>query len=526
MKLFQRPSFLQRHPWRWDIFVLVIGLCVYALLMIPSLGADSAYFDEGYSAYLAQFNLIEIAQYTARDVHPPLYYDALHFWRYIVGNDVFGLRLLSVLFGAIAIIFAFLIARSGFGRKAAWSVLPFVILSPLFIRYSEAMRMYTMVLAICGAATFVLLQAYRQRSPTRRYWLWGAYAVLVSAGMWTNYFTALVWAGHLVWVVSEYWASKKHTTDRRLYREWRIAVIAAIVLYIPWIPALVMRFADVQSNGFWIEALSVNTLVSTVTVAVTFTSAQATKGWLIVLVALFVASASWVCWQAYKQHPDKRSQLRLLAFTAITPAVLLIIMSLPPFRSSSYVYRYVLAAIFITTILIGVSMALVRFHRDNTLKKIMLYGAMILILAIGVMIAKQAGNRSLDTGTKSMMAQTIRAVQKAADSGDPILVRSPYSYYSAALYETPNHPIYYLHTNALNKAGATPMLYDHPERRGIKNIAEFAKQHDTIWIVSEERWSAKTPPVATWKKARSFVSYDKIADRTATYATEYVKPTK
>ena len=105
-----------------DVLVVLVAVLIFTFTVMPNVLHASAYFDEGYSAYLAKLDLWSMANYTALDVHPPLYYAALHFWEMIAGNGVSQLRMLSVVFGWIAMVFGFLIMRRSFGRRAAWLV--------------------------------------------------------------------------------------------------------------------------------------------------------------------------------------------------------------------------------------------------------------------------------------------------------------------------------------------------------------------------------------------------------------------
>jgi mannosyltransferase len=505
--------------WADTCVVIVAGL-LYSIVAGLFLERESSYFDEGFTSYLARFSPLDIAHYTALDVHPPLYYIVLHYWQQLFGIDVVSLRFMSILWGVIALVFVFLLVRKMFGSRAGYSALVFVILSPLFIRYSEAMRMYTMAIALVTAGTYALILLATNATSHRRR-TWGIYALLVSAGMWTNYFTAFVWLAHFAWIVWE-----KRIKKDQFLRDWLIAIGAAVVLYLPWLPWLLVRFASVQATGFWIPPISVDTIVSTITTATTYTNSSQTTNWLAVGVCLYVILATFVIIRVYKSLAANKNQqaiFRLLIMCAAVPIIGLIIVSLPPFRSS-FVYRYVLNGVFMSTIVIGCSFALVTFKRNSLFKKVGLYTIAIIILGTGVIIAKQQGNRSLDTGVKNMVAQAIDRIHAHSTPGEPIISRSPYTYYTAALYETSEHPTYYTFSSTLNNIGSTHMLYDHPEKRGVKNLAQFANQYPKIWILAEDRHSANTPPAASWHRNQSFTLYDPVSHLPTAYGTEFVKP--
>lgn len=512
---------------KWVDVAVLIGTCLaYVGIASLFLGTESSYFDEGFTSYLARFSPLEIAHYTALDVHPPLYYIVLHYWQQLVGINVFGLRFLSVLWGVVAIVFVFLIARRWFGRASAWSTLFFVILSPLFIRYSEAMRMYTMALAIVAAATYLLI-LLSDTQTRRRKLLWGIYAVLVSAGMWTNYFTAFIWLAHLGWVASGPLLQKSKklgANTKEFTKQWCGAIGVALLLYLPWLPWLIVRFTDVQATGFWIKPISVDTIISTATTATVYKSASLTTDWLAVLTCLYIGMATLCIVRAYRASPPKqRAVLRLLLLCGLVPIIGLILLSLPPLRSS-FVYRYVLSGIFMMTVVVGISFALVTFARRPFTKRIALYSMALIILGSGVVTVKLAGNRSLDTGVKNMVFQAVERIHGSSSPGTPIISRSPYTYYTASLYETSDHPVYYTFSRSLNKVGSTHMLYDHPEKRGIMDLAKFADQHKKVWILAEDSYSAAKPPAPGWTQSQSFVLHDPVSGRPTAYGSEYVKP--
>lgn len=493
---------------RWliaaDFAFVALGIGLFTAAVMPSVLGASAYFDEGYSAFLAKLDVFSMASYTALDVHPPLYYAFLHVWQLLVGNNPEALRMLSVVFGWVAIVFAFLIVRRGFGRHAAWTAAVMVALAPLFVRYGATMRMYTMALAIGLAATYVLMIAVT----SKKRWPWAAYAVLVAAGMWTNYFMALIWFSHLAWLLFEY--KKK----REVLGAWRWSVIGAIVLYLPWLPALVYRYGEIQVNGFWIKPLSIDTLVSTVTMSLVFRNAAGTIAWLAAGVIALIVALIVTGRKVYASlDTTKQRSFRLVASLASLPIILLSIISLPPFRSS-YVYRYVLFASVATTLVIAVIVSYARFKRHDVAKRVALYALSVGILLSGAAQTIAVGNRNLDTDSQNKLGSVMLDTQQYGKD-IPVVVRSPYSYYAAALYEKPGHPVHFIYSEQLAKVGSTKPLYDNPER-GVRNFDRF----DTVWIVGEDKPSVM-PPTGSWRAIDRYTEYDDIKRKPAAFAVLY-----
>lgn len=512
----------------YDSIAVIIACLVFAAIATYALAFESSYFDEGFTSYLARFSPLEIAHYTALDVHPPLYYIALHYWQLIVGIDVFWLRFFSVIWAWIAIALSFFLVKEWFGRAAGYITLVFVTFSPLFIRYSEAMRMYTMAIAITVGATYLLTKLLQpsRRSSKQQKWMWVGYGLLVSAGMWTNYFTAFIWIAHFIWIVNERRLAGS-TKNKQQYtnhlRKWLFAIGLAIIFYIPWLPWLIVRFTEVQATGFWILPVSVDTIVSTVTTSLIYLDATKTNNWMTPIICIYVGISIYAISYTYKHLNDtQRYIFRLFLLCACVPIIGLLLLSLPPFRSS-FVYRYLLNGVFFMTIVMGISFTYLQFRQNNRLKKTLVAALTASVMLLAVIHVAAAGNRSLDTGVKNMVSQAIGRIHESGKPA-PIISRSPYTYFTAAQYETSRYPVYYTFSETLNDVGSTHVLYDHPEKRGIKSMEQFAKTHAAIWLLSEDMSSAITPPQPGWIKTDYIVLKDPVTKKHTAYASRYEKP--
>lgn len=504
---FRRPAPPIPHFFDW--IVLGAALAVLTLLVLPSLVSASAYFDEGYSAFLAKQDVITMAFYTALDVHPPLYYAALHVWQFFAGDSATGLRMLSVVFAWIAVVFGFLIVRRWFGRQAAWLAVLLMALSPLLIRYGATMRMYAMALAIAFSATYVLLRALE--SGNKKWWI--TYAVLVAAGMWTNYFMALVWATHFLWLAYE------KRDDKVIMRRWLKAIIGAFVLYLPWLPLLVFRYGEIQVNGFWIKPISMETIASTITQSFVFKNAGDTTSWLAIAVVVLVIGMSIAGRKLYKKLAvAKKPYFRMLLAMSSLPVILLIIGSLPPFRPS-FAYRYVIVAAVASALLLGVIAASVRFSSHGQLKKAGLIALILIIFTSGASQAVARGNRNLDTGGQNKISQVIDDLHNSKQPATVVL-RSPYTYYAASLYATTSYPVKFVYSKDLEKIGSTKPLFDHPEF-SVNNFDSLTK----VWLVGEEKDSVKTPGSA-WTERNRYTEYDDITKKPIAFAVYYERTVK
>ena len=202
------------------------------------------------------------------------------------------MRFMSVFFGAIAIIFAWVWLKRKYGVKPALLAILLMSLSPMFIRYGQEMRMYTLAAAIVFAATFVLQLAIDTKK--RRFWL--IYGALMSLGMWTHYFTALIWIAQLSYLAYLY---KKQIFQSNIILSYALAVL----LYLPWLPCLpcFLTQTTVVQRGFWIADPNLSTVASFFTETLFYSESGAISGWPLILALIILGISAFMIAKFYKK---------------------------------------------------------------------------------------------------------------------------------------------------------------------------------------------------------------------------------
>jgi len=120
--------------------VLLAGL----FLRLIGIERRSLSYDDTFSIFLAQRSLSEILSGTAVDTMPPLYYFLLHYWMKI-SNQVWFIRLLSVLFSLAAVYLVYRLGEVWLGRSAAIWGAGLAAVSPLMIYHGQDVRMYALL---------------------------------------------------------------------------------------------------------------------------------------------------------------------------------------------------------------------------------------------------------------------------------------------------------------------------------------------------------------------------------------------
>lgn len=491
-----------------DWVVLGLGLIVFTLLVLHSITASSIWFDEAFSAYISQFSFVQIAHYTSLDVHPPLYYWVLKLWTHGFGQSALAFRSLSLVFGLTTISAGFLLVKRLFGRQSAWTSLLLLVISPMLIRYGQEARMYTMVATIAVSATYVLSLAVE--SNKRRWWV--LYGVLVSLGMWTHYFTALVWLAHWIWraiVTRQSGVRGKKFVAAFFTKNWLTAHLVAIGLFLPWLPFMLMQLTGIQGSGFWIGPVSVDSLTNYTTNLLFYLEHGQAEGWYSLVLAVIITILAVLSLRLYRSFdpPQRRSYL-LLASLATVPVLLLFIVSLPPLKSS-FVERYLLPSVAGFSLFAGVTIA----QGMDKLKvkwRLLALGLVVISMLVGITNVYYYGNYNKNGDLKVNTGELVQTIQSRGQPGIPIIAQSPWIFFEAIFYNSPAHPVYFIDsTTQYNTYGSFAMLKDSDQHK-IKDLAAFARVHKVVWYIGNSGNQPLGPPVPTWKQLQNFLIYDKI----------------
>lgn len=509
---------MQAHP-RIDIAILIIGLAVFATIALINAPRASIWFDEAFSAYIIQFSFWEIAQFTASDVHPPLYYWALKVWSLLFGTTDFALRSLSVLFAGGAIAGTFVLVRQLLGRSVAAVSLLFLALSPMLIRYSDEMRMYTMAALIVVLATYVLVRA--MASPKeKKWWVW--YAVLVALGMWTHYFTALVWLAHWAWragVIAKTASGVRSFMKQFFSKAWILTHVLAVGIFLPWLVIMATQFGVIQSAGFWIGPVGVDTPVNFVTNIFYYLSHGQTQSWVAVVLIAVVGLVAWLLPRTYRTlKAAERKWAHLMLSLAFVPPMLLFILSLPPLRPL-YVDRYLVPS----TIFVLVFVAIVLVVGTKAWKPVwraVPIVAVVGMLVFGVTNVYYYGNYNKSTSTHIFSRQVVEQIREVGEPGQPIVANSPWILYETAPYETPDHQVYFIDANTSYDFGSLEML-KNSDLHKIKDMDAFETENPVIWYIGANSDEVIAPYSEDWVALQTVSVTDEISGKTLYKATQY-----
>lgn len=239
-----RSALPRLRAWSAAVSPLYALILAGFALRLFNLGAQSLWYDETVSAFLARQSVPALLAHTARDIHPPGYYLLLHFWAGLAGHTEFALAFLSLIFGLLLLALVYRLAVYLANPAAAFWATLLVAFSPFNVSYSQEVRMYTMGAALGLAAAYCALQALAGR---RRYWF--GYVVAAAAGLYTLYYFVF-----LLFVMNLFLLG--YLLLLRRYRAGLVLLmINGLVLaaYLPWVP-IAWRQATMPPVPPWRES--------------------------------------------------------------------------------------------------------------------------------------------------------------------------------------------------------------------------------------------------------------------------------
>ena len=401
---------------KYFIPTLILSAILAMIICFFISSMQSVWFDEAYSIQIAKHPLDQLINLTAIDTHPPLYYLLLKLWAGIFGWSEIALRSLSILSMGGAVIFAGLLVKKLFNARTSIITLPFIIFAPFLLRYGFEIRMYALASLICIAATYFLVCALESKSKiqTRRFYI--LYAVLVAIGVYTLYYTVLVWIAHLLWLL---WRARQNK-EKVVSSDWFKAYIGSVILFLPWLPLFLKQI----TNGALApisQPMTIDNLVGIFSFSFLYRPNWQLDALLSIIMVFVMVTVIYLSFQVFKIITDKkqRQYLILLLMYVLVPIAILTIIGL--FRPM-YVERYLAHLLIAGSMFIGICVA-VTYRKLNLIFKISSF-ALVFVMFLGMVQLATVGNYNFQRVQNIQIKQAAREVN--CEDGSAVFAAGPY----------------------------------------------------------------------------------------------------
>ena len=221
------------HPVREGIILLLI-VAFGLFLRIYRIDHLSLWSDEAFSVEVSRLSVHMMNGMLVRAFsHPPLSFYALHAWFMVFGFGDVQARLLSAVFGGLAIVVIYLLARYLFGRQVAFLSALLLAVSQLGVMYSQEARPYAQLLFFVLCSLYLFVIALREH----RALAWWAFVLAAILTVYTHYYGAFV-------VVFLFLYGILYGRRYAFPATWLLGgAVLIIVSYVPWLATGVVQHA-------------------------------------------------------------------------------------------------------------------------------------------------------------------------------------------------------------------------------------------------------------------------------------------
>lgn len=255
------------------------------VLRLYHIGSEGLWLDEAFSVWLGWRPVGEMMSWLVRiDQHPPLYYTLLHFWMALLGDDPVTVRALSALCGTLTISVVYLLGRRLADEKVGLLAALILAVSPFHVRFAQEARMYTLLALTVSLAlyalTYLLTDPRPAQAPLKQTGKSAPLLPAIETGLaWLGYviFTTLTLLTHNtavffpiatnIFILGLLLMRRHHPphshTPTLLLRNWLLAQLGVLLLWLPWLPALVVQSVSVYRE-FWLPAPTWGTVAGVV----------------------------------------------------------------------------------------------------------------------------------------------------------------------------------------------------------------------------------------------------------------------
>jgi len=489
------------------LFIIVVGIGLRSY----QLTSRSLWFDEAFSWRLVQFSYSEMIARDATDVHPPLYYILLKAWSTIFATSLLSLRSFSIFFAALTLLATYLFTSQSFRSPPAGLLATALLaLAGWQIQFAWEARMYTLGTALLLLSSWQLILAIRTRKLTN----WILYALLTSALSYVHYYAFFSIAAQFIFIAGYILVVTKGRIGEILQSRlaWQSigALVLLILLFIPWLPTFLAQNSQVQQS-YWIPGIGGWSIPDTFYRMFAPTPgipSHTGLGWITLAIlpiaSTFIGLILLVSTnnQGKISSPHSSDASWLVFCSATVPFALSILLSF--IGQSLYQDRFfVFAHLFI---IIALAVLLTRLP----LKTLRITTIVLALTASLVAYISYWQQMSITTKPGARAATT--AIVERLNNNEPIVVSSPFIYFSILHYATEEHrllntPKLYSETGELAHFAGGPIL----QQSDIIGSSIF-KSTDQLWIVDTTGFgSSRLTLPDNWQQTTS-LSFPEVFD--------------
>jgi hypothetical protein len=411
----------------------------------------------------------------------------------------------------IVVGFVFLLGRRLFDARVGLLAAGLAAVNPFQIYYSQEARMYMLLAAIGVVATYLLVRLLdfwslrpRIHITHRRYYL--LYIAAMAAGLYTHYAFPFVFVAHLAIVLA--WSAYRPDWLRWRLGSWLPLAIAAVALFLPWLPIAARQIANWPA-----QAASIDTgaaLLDTFRVYLLGPTIPAGETTIALIVAgFFLAMSVWTPDAFDEPEPDwettipRALRFGSIAFYLLLPIALIFVFGL--FREAYLKFLLVGSPAFCLLLARGldngwrIAGGALSMPRELTGPPELAFGgvALVVVLAAFVLTPTVSSLNHLyfdPAYARDDYRGMVRAIQSAWRDGDAVLLHAA-NQWEVFTYYFPDGPNVY------------PIVRQRPldPSAAKRELGDILARHDRLFMLY---WAEAEPDptrfVESWLDAHAY----------------------
>ncbi|MBR8840160.1 MAG: glycosyltransferase family 39 protein [Stigonema ocellatum SAG 48.90 = DSM 106950] len=253
----------------------------------------------------------QIAQTVAREsTHPPLFFCWMYSWlgwmSPLAKDWVIKLRSLPALFGVGAIAVIYCVNRIAFFPSAGITAAGVMAVSPFAVYLSQEARHYSLPMLLISLALLGLVQIQQdiEKRQVVRFWVWLAWAIINSMGLYVHYFCVLAFIAQIATLlVLMYWRGANIQNHRKIWLALILSTSGVVISFFPWL--LVMLSHSRRAETDWLPfpqhiAPLYQTFIGWVLMVIALPVENQPLPIVIISGLLMLLFGIWVGWQVFK----------------------------------------------------------------------------------------------------------------------------------------------------------------------------------------------------------------------------------
>ncbi len=212
------------------------------------LSSNSVAGDEPFSVFYAQSDIISIIKFLSKGNNPPLYEILLHFWIKLFGISAFSVRIPSLIFNSITVLFLYKIGNKYFNLNIALTASLLFVFSDYQIMFAHEARVYALLGMLTTISVYLFLELITTEKLTKQNLIFLIISNILI--IYSHYFGFFIIFFQVLFIIF-------NKTLRNKYLKQLLISLAIITLfYLPNINILINRFIFSTTNGTWVKPVS------------------------------------------------------------------------------------------------------------------------------------------------------------------------------------------------------------------------------------------------------------------------------